>query len=110
MRAGYRPHHPMALANLEHLLDFDYSVRVNLSNSSLCGHHQRLVVLKLRLARSDGSERQVDEHYNNLPGLSCRLTTDSLWSGSTRAGRPAARFASAQYRMYPSRAKEQHVT
>ncbi|KAH7466020.1 hypothetical protein KRP22_015003 [Phytophthora ramorum] len=43
----------------EVLLDFDYSVRVNLASSSLCGYRQRSVVLKLRLAQPDGSERQV---------------------------------------------------
>ncbi|OWZ19552.1 hypothetical protein PHMEG_0006172 [Phytophthora megakarya] len=43
----------------EELLDFDYSVRVNLANSTLCGDRQRSVVLKLRLAQPDGTERQV---------------------------------------------------
>ncbi|KUF82209.1 hypothetical protein AM587_10008954 [Phytophthora nicotianae] len=43
----------------EVIRDFDYSVRVNLANSSLCGDHQRSVVLKLRLEKPDGSERQV---------------------------------------------------
>ncbi|KAG6610810.1 uncharacterized protein IUM83_08174 [Phytophthora cinnamomi] len=43
----------------EVLRDFDYSVRVNLANSSLCGDRQRSVALKLRLAKPDGSERQV---------------------------------------------------
>ena len=43
----------------ERLCDFDYSVRVNLSNSSLCGDRQHSVVLKLRLEQPDGSERQV---------------------------------------------------
>uniref|UniRef100_A0AAV1TH24 COMM domain-containing protein n=1 Tax=Peronospora matthiolae TaxID=2874970 RepID=A0AAV1TH24_9STRA len=49
----------METANLEHLLDFDYSVRVNLSHSSLCGDRQQSVTLKLRLTEDDGSERQV---------------------------------------------------
>ncbi|RLN86926.1 hypothetical protein BBJ28_00010507 [Nothophytophthora sp. Chile5] len=43
----------------EVLRDFNYSVRVNLANSALCGDRQRSVVLKLRLAKPDGSERQV---------------------------------------------------
>lgn len=43
----------------EELSDFDYSVRVNLANSSLCGDRQRTVLLKMRLAKSNGSERQV---------------------------------------------------
>jgi hypothetical protein len=47
----------------EELRDFDYSVRVNLANSSLCGDRQRSVVLKLRLERPDGSERQVGERH-----------------------------------------------
>ncbi|KAG7379066.1 hypothetical protein PHYPSEUDO_009109 [Phytophthora pseudosyringae] len=52
----------MNVANLsddEELRDFDYSVRVNLANSSLCGDRKRSVVLKMRLAKPDGSERQV---------------------------------------------------
>ncbi|KAI9911590.1 hypothetical protein PsorP6_009854 [Peronosclerospora sorghi] len=44
---------------VEHLLDFDYSVRVQLSHSSRCGDRQRSVILKLRLANDDRSERQV---------------------------------------------------
>ncbi|KAG7399950.1 hypothetical protein PHYBOEH_007470 [Phytophthora boehmeriae] len=44
---------------MEELRDFDYSVRVNLANSSLCGDRQRTVVLKQRLVKPDGSERQV---------------------------------------------------
>ncbi|RLN52305.1 hypothetical protein BBJ29_002375 [Phytophthora kernoviae] len=44
---------------MEELRDFDYSVRVNLASSSLCGDRQRTVVLKQRLVKSDGSERQV---------------------------------------------------
>lgn len=58
----------MDVANLsvgEHLRDFDYSVRVNLANSSLCGDRQRSVVLKLRLAKPDGSKRQVGELPRN---------------------------------------------
>ncbi|KAG6953190.1 hypothetical protein JG688_00012948 [Phytophthora aleatoria] len=47
------------VAEGEVLRDFDYSVRVNLANSSLCGGRQRSVVLKLHLERPDGSERQV---------------------------------------------------
>lgn len=49
----------VALEEGEVLRDFDYSVRVNLANSSLCGDRQRSVALKLRLAKPDGSERQV---------------------------------------------------
>ncbi|KAG1709268.1 hypothetical protein DVH05_019911 [Phytophthora capsici] len=49
----------------EVLRDFDYSVRVNLANSSLCGDRQRTVVLKLRLEESDGSERQVMLELND---------------------------------------------
>ncbi|KAL3666492.1 hypothetical protein V7S43_008739 [Phytophthora oleae] len=49
----------------EVLRDFDYSVRVNLANSSLCGDRQRSVVLKMRLEESDGSERQVMLELND---------------------------------------------
>ncbi|CAH0475977.1 unnamed protein product [Peronospora belbahrii] len=47
------------LSHNERLRDFDYSVRVNLSNSSICGDQQRSVVIKLHLEKPDGSERQV---------------------------------------------------
>ncbi|KAF4038527.1 COMM domain [Phytophthora infestans] len=48
-----------AVAEGEVLRDFDYSVRVNVANSSICGDRQSSVLLKLRLEKSDGSERQV---------------------------------------------------
>lgn len=44
---------------LPELVEFDYSVRANLANSSVCGDVRPSVVLKLQLKEADGSERQV---------------------------------------------------
>lgn len=57
---------------MEALSEFDYSVRVNLANSALCGgQREATVAVKLHLSQQEaGEERQVDAHL----AMDCKTT------------------------------------
>lgn len=97
----------MSTSTLPELREFDFSVRVNLASSALCGDARASVVLKLHLRQPDGSERQVrrpnsaiGSNHRQMAMLTslgtrcCWSWTSSSYPQCSRSSRSSARYTS----------------